>query len=227
MKCFALILVLCILGGCLSCGPQYTSEPTVDAYQRRDSNKKIEVEAYLFDARIYRNGKPTSFRLHVYRTDSIIALGGRGYFGKGALKGIMTHDSVIIYFPATNEYLRDSRSAFFNQSVCPSGAAAFDFQRLLTTLPDETFLFPAAVAEIESKKKRRKYSIIWPDCDWNLDLDYQKKDIGWRPKEIKFNNGDDIRFTAETRVFKPNAKVSLSKFRVNIPADAIPLRDSR
>lgn len=227
MRCLLNILIICVLAISVSCGPNFNSDPSVDSYQRKDGKKKIEVEAFLFDARIYRDGKPTSIRLHVYRTDSIIALGGRGYLGKGALKGIMTNDSVIIYFPASNEYLRDSRSSFFNQSACPSGAVTFDFQRLLTTLPDETFLFPAAVSETESKKKRRKYSIIWPDCDWKIDLVYQKKDIGWRPKKIDYTNGNDIRFTAETRVFKPRAKVSLSKFRVIIPADAIPIRNSR
>lgn len=204
-----------------SCGPRLTGQPVTDSYVKLAPVSKVRVEAYLLDTRIYRQGKPTSVRLELYRTDSAIALAGRGYLGKGALKGVITRDSVIIYFPSTNEFIQASRSEFLNSATCAGGFERLHIENLLTALPSDSQLAPAAInGGVDGN--HADYKIIWPDCDWRLDLRYRERDHLWRIDRVEFEDGADIRFKAETRTIKSSAEVDRDKFRVNIPADALP-----
>ncbi|HOP07164.1 MAG TPA: hypothetical protein PLF13_07735 [candidate division Zixibacteria bacterium] len=215
-----LLAALLILSA-VSCGPRLSGQAMVDNYVKLAPYGRIRVEAYLFDARIYRQGKPTSVRLEMYRTDSMIALAGRGYLGKGALKGLITRDSVVIYFPSTNEYIRSGRNEFLSSASCTGGFERLHLENLLTNLPNEEQLAPAAM-DGSVDNDRAEYSIIWPDCDWHLDLRYRERDHNWRIDRVDFDDGADIRFKAETRTIKTNTEVDRERFQVEIPVDAVP-----
>jgi len=216
-------VALVLIFGLLSCKPDYQAEPTTNSFTKRGPNRKIEVEAFLFDATVFRDGKPTSLRLELFRSDTMIAVSGKGYLGKGALKGVITPDSVILYFPTSREYIREERRSFLSSAACPVGLGALDLHRIFRRLPDEMALHPAELKVIDSGKKKRRFNISWPVCDWSLELEYKKRKPGWRPQKFEFDDGASTRAKGEVRVFRPRAKVRLKRFHVDIPADATPL----
>ena len=200
-----------------SCGPGRRIRP---ASEERVAivQEKIEVEAYLFDAKLRRRGKPTSFRLEIFQTDSVIALGGRAYLGKGALKGLLTTDSLEVYFPSSNEYLHESLSDLFTTAECTNAAPKLNLLHLFTCLPDSLAeMEEVSVASDYTNHKRPEYVISLPDCPWVIELTYDQREAGWRIRDFKFDNGNDITLKAKRRAYKKKAQVPYSKFQLVLP----------
>lgn len=215
------ILAASVIPMCFGCGPKFTAEPTVDAYQAKGPDQKVQVEAYLFDAKIRRDGKPTSLRLELFQTDSLVALSARGYLGKGALKGRLTADSLEAFFPTRNEYLHEAVRDLLFGSSCTHTIDHLDFPSLLRTLPDEMNLGDAQLVRLdENNGKRPHFVITWPECTWRLELTYDTRKSGRRLLKLLFDNGDDISFTAKRRVYKASTRVNKNKFELPISPDA-------
>lgn len=190
--------------------------------EERMSDIEVKGEAYLFDARLWQEGKPTSFRLHIYQTDSLIGLGGRGYLGKGALKGRVTTDSILIYFPSVNEYLREDMAELISSFDCASPLASFNILELFADLPDPVAWSGGGMSlEVENEDDKPTYTLSPVDCDWTARLIYDDEDKGWRVEEFEFNDGHDTRLEASRRRYNDDADLSISRFDVAIPADAI------
>lgn len=204
------------------CGPTFVAEPTVDGYKKKGPGKKVRVEAYLFDAKIRKDGKPTSLRLELFQTDSLVALSARGYLGKGALKGRLTSDSLEAFFPTRNEYLYESVRDLLFRSSCTHAIDPLDFPGLLRNLPDLMDLGSGLMVQRDdSKRKHPKFTLTWPECAWRLELTYDKRITGWRLSKLILDNGDDISFTAKRRSYKASARVNRNKFELPIGPDAI------
>jgi len=185
-------------------------------------DNRIEVEAYLFDARYYDHGKPTSFRLNVYYTDSIMAVGGKGYLGKGALKGWMRADSLEVYFPSAKEYLYEAIDDLMRLTDCSVEPVRLDILSFFTRLPDELAADDGlTVFEKERDDNKATFTLYQTGCDWQLDLEYDSHDLGWRLKEFEFTDGHDTRLRARRREFKPNANVKSRRFALSIPNSAV------
>ena len=105
MKVASVLLIISVL--CFSgCG---TSTNNLSEEQSKlDMEQTITADAYLYDAKAYDEGKPRSVRLSFYQTDSALFVSGKGYLGKGALKGEIKKTVSIFYFPTTNEYFKGS-----------------------------------------------------------------------------------------------------------------------
>jgi hypothetical protein len=194
----------------------------VAAEDRKQINsEKVEVEAYLFDAKLRRHGKPTSFRLEIFQTDSIMALGGRAYLGKGALKGRVMADSLEVYFPSSNEYLYKCLSNLIQSGDCPETPIAISLLHLFKTLPgslDE--MNHVQVTPDYSNPKRPKFRLFLSDCPWRLELTYDRQKTGWRVRRFSFDNGNNITLNARRREYKNRAHVSTNKFHLKVPPDA-------
>jgi hypothetical protein len=204
----------------VGCGPTYTVPPAGETSTVR-RGEKVRAEAYLFDAKLRRHGKPTSFRLEVFRTDSVIALGGRAYLGKGALKGRLTADSMEIYFPSSNEYLYEPLSNLFATTPCADAAFFTNLPGLFTTLPDSMGSLNHVLLKADySNPRRPTFTLTWPDCPWRLELTYDRRDTGWRLRRFAFNNGQDISLKARRREYKRRARVPARKFQLTVPADS-------
>ena len=212
------LVVFSLLAGC---GSGYRKQAAIEERQQA-GQEKVEVEAYLFDARLRRHGKPTSFRLEIFQTDSVLALGGRAYLGKGALKGRMTADSLEVYFPSSNEYLYESLSDLFVTTECPNEVPELNLLSLFNSLPD-------SIEEMEniritadySNRKRPEFNIFLQDCPWRIELTYDRQDTGWRIRHFKFDDGRDTSLKARRREYKKKARVRSSKFRLVPPDDAL------
>ncbi|MDZ4723066.1 MAG: hypothetical protein SGI97_04065 [candidate division Zixibacteria bacterium] len=213
------ILSLSSLGGCSKGrkGDLGTTDET-------KSDVKVLCEAYLFDAKLRREGKQTSFRLELFVTDSVAGLNGRAYLGKNALKGRLTADSLTVFFPHSDEYVAEEIGTLLHSMACLSEGGGLNVLNLLNDLPDTTSLGESFSVRLNSEKEEeREYSIASDsaqDCNWRLDVTYSKREEEWRPVKLFFTDGNKHEFTATRREHRPQANISANRFVVNIPGDA-------
>ena len=183
--------------------------------------QKVEVEAYLFDVKIRRQGKPTSLRLDLYQTDSVIAMFGRAYFNKGAFRGRLTSDSLHIFFPAANEFLQESIDALFSSFNCQGDLTGLPVFKYFSRLPDtalsETGL---EIRTLIDQNKKKSFEISASGCSWLMSLKYQKEDKGWRLNEFKFDDKQSVRIKGSRRIYKSSARIPSSRFELAIPPDS-------
>jgi hypothetical protein len=180
------------------------------------------VEAYLFDSRLKQKGKWNSFRLELYVTDSAVAMAGRGYLGKGVLRGRLTSDSLEVYFPTTNEFVYEETGSLLSSMECAIDTPGLDFGRLLSVLPDEFALDPRLSLDTDySKSNRPRFTISDTNCDWRLQLIYDQRKVGWRLREFRFDDGSGRELTGKRREFRDRARVRLNKFHWTVPDDAV------
>ncbi len=214
--CVTVFLVVALSG----CGISYRRAPTGEKPDQR-AQTKIPVEAYLFDARVHRDGKPTSFRLEIFQDDAVLALGGRGYLGKGALKGWMRSDSLKIFFPSTGEYVYEAVTDIFGSLNCAVLNLDHSLERYFMEPPEVGNESGLTVELLQDKKKFREYVIYQPGCAWQLTLRYDLQKKGWRVKRFELDDGDKFRLTGKRREYKARAKVPGSKFELTVPAGAV------
>jgi hypothetical protein len=182
---------------------------------------KVRAEAYLFDARMHREGKMNTFRLEIFQTDSILGLGGRGYLGKGVLKGWLTRDSLEAFFPTVNEWVYASVGGLLASSDCPVNVPDVNLLSLFTTLPDSMVLPEGIVLQSDYEDSNHpKFSLFMSNCSWRIDVEYDHQESGWRIEEFFFTDGvsDDLR--TKRREYREDVTVNRDKFELSIPADA-------
>ncbi len=212
-------LALCFLvtgcgGGFRDAGAPVTDESL--------EKQQVNVEAYLFDAKLRRNKKPTSVRLEFYHTDSVIAIAGRGYLGKGALRGRLTADSVEVYFPTTDEYLLESVANLLGSVECSGPLPPLSLLALFANLPDSVLHEPGLSIESDHSDSRHpQYRIAMEGCPWEIDLTYAWQDVGWRVKKFSFNDGAELTLKATRRTYKRSARVKANKFQIPVRAGSV------
>ena len=211
------LLVLSLLAVCISCGghgSQITDENKVGQH-------KIEAEAYLFDVKIRRQGKPTSLRLDLYQTDSVIAMFGRAYFNKGAFRGRLTSDSLNIFFPASNEFLQESIDALFSTFNCQGHLTGLPVFNYFSVLPDSALSETGLeIRTLINENKKKSFEISASGCSWMISLKYQKEDKGWRLNEFKFDDKQSVRIKGSRRIYKSSAEIPSGRFELAIPSDS-------
>lgn len=182
----------------------------------------IVSEAYLFDTFIYRAGKRTSVRLELLATDSILAAGGRAYLGKGALKGWIRDDSLKIYFPQSDEYVYEPLRNLMQSVDCHTGSPDLRLLDLFFHTPDSVALDSLIrVSEDWSEPNRPSFQLTVADCPWRFELVYDRREAGFRPRELRFDNGDDLQIEAKRREYRDRVTVKKAKFALSIPGSAI------
>ena len=220
MKLILSILIVTAAWLCLSCagrdGHQVASEEV-----NLVLSQKIPAEAYLFDAVLRRRGKTTSFRLEMYATDSAIGLAGRGYLGKGALRGVARRDSLLVYFPSTNEYVDNSYQSLLSTSDCNLELRLFDPVRFMFTLPDSVTMDSVVRMNVEVRESNRRTYMVHTDaCAWKLTLSYDQRPAGWRPVELRYDDGHGTTLVATRREYQASTRVPASRFSFSFPPDA-------
>ena len=209
--------------GCTS-GPPSTGSDVETAPQYR---VKIPVEAYLFDVVIKRNGKATSLRLDVIDSDSVIALGGRAYLGKGALRARMTRDSLIAYFPTSDEFLREDFASFSISGEGRSDFSRLGLLKLLKQPPDTGTIDDSMRVEFtQVSSSDTRWTVHSTTFDsaalprWRLELTYALTD--GHPRLRHFSYADNsVTITANRREYRSRARVPADRFRVTIPPSAV------
>ncbi len=183
--------------------------------------QKVEAEAYLFDVKIRRQGKPTSLRLDLYQTDSVIAMFGRAYFNKGAFRGRLTSDSLHIFFPAANEFLQESIDALFSSFNCQGSLSGLPVFKYFSELPDSALSETGLeIRTLINENKKKSFEISATGCSWLMSLKYVKEDKGWRLNEFKFDDKQSVRVKGGRRIYKSSAKIPSGRFELAIPSDS-------
>ncbi len=215
------LLALSLLTVCISCSGYGSSFIGIDIEENKVGQQKVEAEAYLFDVKIRRQGKPTSLRLDLYQTDSVIAMFGRAYFNKGAFRGRLTGDSLHIFFPASNEFLQESIDALFGSFNCQGMLIGLPVFKYFSELPDSTLSETGLeIRTLINEKKKKSFEISATGCSWLMSLKYQKEDKGWRLNEFKFDDNESVRIKGSRRIYKSSAKIPSSRFELAIPSDS-------
>ncbi|MBU0984087.1 MAG: hypothetical protein KKA42_09475 [candidate division Zixibacteria bacterium] len=212
------VLAVCVLflAGC-GVPPASGNEATLSY----DPDQKIEADAYQFSARVWRDGKPTTFRLELYVADTVIGVSGYGYLGKGALKARVIRDSLEAYFPTTKEYQFEPLDDLISSGDCPMTGSELDLQQLLRDLPDSLGYADLKVVLTDSADDRRDYSVSDDRCGWLLDLTYRLEDSGWRISYFEFTDGDEFRLRGDRQRYRDAARVKIGRFLVPSPDPAV------
>lgn len=214
------LLLFCLTVLC-SCGPDKSRLSLGEQSPNKNKDEKVVVEAFLFDAKLRRDGKPTSLRLEMYQAGSVIGLNGRGYLGKTGLKGTLTADSLVLYFPTTDEFVAEGTADLLASLPCEIEGGSLNLFALFTNLPDSLSLDSQIRIESNySKSKRPQFVLSIPDCLWEIRLMYDRKKQGWRLREFEYQNGKNTSFRATRREYRHRAKVRNSRLKLTIPASA-------
>jgi hypothetical protein len=120
--------------GCARSGPRTSQSEMASA----GSSAKVKADAYLFDTEITSHGKLTSMRLEIFDADSVLALSGRAYMGKGVIKGIITSDSLLMYLPTSDQYIKESWRSWQGKDSCTADISKLNFHSCLRDLPRAT-----------------------------------------------------------------------------------------
>lgn len=177
--------------------------------------EKIAAEAYLYDVKIFQQGKKTSVRLEIYLTDSIAGISAKGYLGKGALKGWLTEDSIMVFFPTVDEYLYEAVETLLSSSKCVESSTEVDFLSIFSSYPGGIQIRPDTTIS-----GRPSFFLSDSNCPWRLDLEYDNRKVGPRLRKFVFDDGGGNRFEGKRRKFKPNGKVPTGRFELTIPASS-------
>jgi hypothetical protein len=215
----SLVTIILLVGGCAPSPAVLPGEVSPEGY-----DTKVRAEAYLFDAKLRRDGKVNSFRLEVFQTDSVLGLGGRGYLGKGILKGRVTHDSLTAYFPTSNEYVRSTVAELMESTGCGVDVSSISLVSLFRSLPDSVTPDSAVtvLADYEDEN-RATFVVSMRDC-WRMDLVYDRQEPGWRVRSFDFSDGEQTSLRAKRREYRQDAEVRASKFMVTVPAGALQIK---
>jgi len=211
-------LILSCVGGPPSSESGRETAPTVSG--------KVPVEAYLFDVVIHRHGKPTSLRLDVFDADSVIALGGRAYLGKGALRARLTKDSLIAYFPISDEFFSEDFSSFSMSGENPIDLSKLGFLSLLKQPPDTGALNDSVRVDILSESTDNAERLIHsgpidPDSlKWRISVKYFLTEGRFRLGRFSYFDST-MTITANRREYRSRARIPADRFRVTIPPTAV------
>lgn len=180
-------------------------------------------DAYLFDLKIYNNGRKNSVRLDIYRKENSLALFARGYLGKGVLKGLVNKDSIITFFPTENQFYSGELNRLLSGNCfenIPFEKMLVDFFRITPDKIDYSF-GEAYLSILEEKPGFRKYRLVAQNCSEYIELDYDWKKGQFMLERLKYSREDGkFRLDAKRRKFKLNIKLPAEKFQISIPSTA-------
>lgn len=218
VKAAACLLLPALLAACG--GPPRTSPES--GGREAASEDRIRVEAYSFNSRLWRGDKPTTFKLEVYQTDSLLGLAGKGYLGKGALKGRLTADSLEVYFPSTKEYLYEPLEELLATGECPLPLADMNILSLFSNLPDSIALDPSLRIRADyGNPDRPEFDLSKTGCPWRIHVVYDLKAPGWRIREFDINDGKQTRLRGRLDKYKEATSVKANRLSVLPPAGAV------
>jgi len=193
------------------------------APETRETLEEGKGDAYSFKVRIFRDGKKNTTNFDLYYNRDSLAMFAKGYLGKGVLKGLISGDSVLAYFPTENEYYH-GRIERLVKNEC---FERLQFERLILKLfiklPTQLDIpLDGYYLKIEDNSSgRKKYRLISSKCRDELFLQYDVEEDRYIPEKIEYSREDgSFKVIAERTRRKLNANIPAEKFEIPIPRDA-------
>jgi hypothetical protein len=218
---WTLVVLTFAAGFCWTgCAPVHNTR--IGAGTETGPSPEIRADAYLFEALLRRDGKPTTFQLEVYRTDTLLGLSGKGYLGKGALRGRLTADSIEVYFPSTNEYLSEAIDSLTNSSGCEQTVTSIRLLYLFRKLPDSVDLPVGLNLTTDRHDPEKPAFVVSADsCAWRVEIGYDLQDGAWRIRKFDYSDDDGTSLSGQRIRYRGGASVKLNRFMAPIPTDAV------
>ena len=213
---------------CLSCTLANRSKWKNNRVAEEQSAERLSLpagkgDAYLFDLKITNQGRKNSVRLDLYWNEDSLGLYARGYLGKGVLKGLVTADSVLVFFPTNNEFYTGQLSGFITEDCFEN----LSFEKIIIDLfgntPDKIdYPFGEAYLTIlEEKPGGRKYRLVAKNCDEYFEIEYDRKKGRFIIDQLSYNKEDgSFKLEAKRRKYRLNIGLPPEKFQVEIPQTA-------
>ncbi|MEW5922559.1 MAG: hypothetical protein AB1746_01085 [Candidatus Zixiibacteriota bacterium] len=220
-KLSGIISLTILLSGC-QLASRKMAEPSIIESEMHYAEGK--GDAFLYDVKIFRDGKKNSVRLDIYRVEDRLALFARGYLGKGVLKGLVLADSTVVYFPTENEFY----SGRLNELISKSCSEKNNLEKMLIDLfvkrpVDIDYSMTDFYVNILSDKgEKQQFRLESTNCAEKAELQYEFRENRFILDKIDFSNRDEsFRFKAELRKFRFNTKIPAEKMALPIPPDAV------
>lgn len=220
-----LSFILCLMLGCAVAnrGKWKTEKIASEQKSERQALTEGRGDAYLFDLKIYNKGRKNSVRLDLYRNEDSLALYARGYLGKGVLKGLISQDSILTFFPTENQFYSGEMGRLLSGNCfenIPFERMLIDFFKITPDKIDYSF-GKAYLSILEEKPGFRKYRLVAQNCSEYIELEYDWKKGQFVLKQLKYSKEDgQFRLDAKRRKFKLNIKLPAEKFQISIPSTA-------
>lgn len=205
------ILTALVLGACTGGRRQY---PTDNPGRESELSKKVSVDAYLFDCRIRVNGVLRTVKIELYRIDSIVAIYGSSYLGRGAFRGRIADDSMLIFFPTTDEYLFEPNDRMLIANECGRLLSAMNLPALLT-IPGKA-IFADSWFQVTTKQNSKRISstVTSSECQWQFQVDHDLVSKSWQLKQLRLEEDGRLKFSAKRRSLRRGARIDRSRFDV-------------
>lgn len=225
-RILSIILLASLLFGCTLANRSKWKKSRIAAEQEAESGNLSNGrgDAYLYDLKISNQGRKNSVRLDLYWKADSLGVYARGYLGKGVLKGLVTKDSIIVYFPANNEFYQGRIDSLLADNCLKD----FPFERMIIsifeTTPDK-IEYPfgeAYLSVLEEKPGGRKYRLVSKNCSEYIELSYDWHNGRFVLNQLDYNNVNArLKLDASRRKFRLNITLPAEKFQVRIPETAI------
>jgi hypothetical protein len=231
----------------LSCTPP----PPIDEDTLKDYGTVTQIRseqfrsaAYLIELRVNDDGQKYSVNTELYFSGDSVGFYGRGYLGKGAYRGQIIDDRVIIYFNNQDEYFQGPLADIGTGAECASpGEVLLVALSLLSRReepvdPDE-FVYPSSkeiryhfgrferTVTLNKKGFPKSEKLIDPVCTDSIFIKYHSTSRKFPFYKIQYlvfyNEGYNFRAKGFVREQKYNIDLKPKKFTVNIPPSAVRL----
>ncbi|MEW6014749.1 MAG: hypothetical protein AB1690_05465 [Candidatus Zixiibacteriota bacterium] len=218
---FALITISAIFPA--GCTLANRNRVRIKTAEQTAPKEKLRGDAYLLDVKINREGKKSSFRLDLYQSEETLAWFARGYLGKGVMKGVLTNDSLIVYFPTEEEFYSGKLNALAKKSCLGNAELESVLGQLFRILPPEISSLSDNfyLTILKEDDKQRRYILNYKDCGGGIRLDYEKHDLRFLISNIQYIGEEEtFGFEAKVRDFRLDTDLPADKFEIAIPSTA-------
>ncbi len=179
--------------------------------------------AYLFDVKIWRQGRKNSVRLDLYQLGDTLSFFARGYLGKGVMKGLLLKDSMIVYFPGDDEYYSGKIADLIdNPCLNDSGIEGLILQLFRgVPLPGSSAEGPFEITALNQDSDDQKFLLKSANCHEGIEIEYDTDHGRFIMKSIQFKVTDkSFQFEAERRTVKLDVDIPPEKLNLIIPETA-------
>jgi hypothetical protein len=219
---FIAIALIFICGCALARRPHPKIEGETPSIKSTDSRG----DAYLYDLTIVRKGKKNSLRLDLYHFGDTLSFFARGYLGKGVMKGLLTPDSLFVYFPTEDEYFAGNIEELADNRCLEGNNVERTIISLFSRRPSEAGFaaegfYVVAIREADTQCEYRLQSGACPE-GIRLLYDFQGGKFAIKECELKTGN-KAFNFRAVRRRWRLGANIPREKKELIIPESAVPI----
>lgn len=220
---FSVVSLVALIG----CVPKKMS-PAPSGEEKQPSQNidmdKVIVDAYQFEALFRQSGKPTTLRLELFCTDSLVVVIGKGYLGKSGIRARVSADSLLAYFPTRKQYVSDALPNLLSEVACDSNPPHLNLAALFRQLPTEESI-PEPIRVIANTKNadHPRYLLFVPDCTWQMEVEYARSDTSWRVSSFTWQGIQNSTFEATRKNYRQRVAIPAERMRVVLPENATPL----